>query len=237
MKIRGSGGTRARRFIVVAVEAARRDPEPPRGASRSSSPRGPLQDHSPPPHNAPQATIGADFSSKALTVDDRPVMLQLWDTAGQERFMSLGPAFYRGADAAILVFDVNSTKSFEDVETWRNDFLTHTRGQQRAGDPNRFPFVILGNKIDLDGGASRQVDARAAEQWCAARGGLPYFEVSAKEDTRVEEAFLEATRLAIQNKPAETAAAAPVPSLIDMNAGPGAAGGRQGRPAASQCCS
>lgn len=97
-----------------------------------------------------QATIGADFSSKALTIDDRPVMLQLWDTAGQERFMSLGPAFYRGADAAILVFDVNSTKSFEDIETWRNEFLSHTRGQR--GDPARFPFVVLGNKIDVDGG-------------------------------------------------------------------------------------
>ena len=54
-------------------------------------------------------------------------MLQLWDTAGQERFMSLGPAFYRGADAVILVYDVNSTRSFENLDQWRAEFLNHTQ--------------------------------------------------------------------------------------------------------------
>jgi len=49
--------------------------------------------------------------------------MQLWDTAGQERFQSLGVAFYRGADCCVLVYDVNSSKSFEALDGWRDEFL------------------------------------------------------------------------------------------------------------------
>ncbi len=70
--------------------------------------------------------------------------VQIWDTAGQERFQSLGNSFYRGADCCILVFDVTIQKSFEDLETWRNEFLV----QANVTDPDRFPFVVLGNKVD-----------------------------------------------------------------------------------------
>lgn len=52
---------------------------------------------------------------------------QLWDTAGQERFQSLGVAFYRGADCCVLVYDVNSTKSFEALDSWRDEFLIQVR--------------------------------------------------------------------------------------------------------------
>ncbi len=48
---------------------------------------------------------------------------QIWDTAGQERFQSLGSAFYRGADCCVLVFDVNSGKSFDDLDNWRDEFI------------------------------------------------------------------------------------------------------------------
>ena len=64
-----------------------------------------------------KATIGADFLSKEVVIDEKHVSLQLWDTAGQERFQSLGMAFYRGADACILVFDITNQKSFESIVT------------------------------------------------------------------------------------------------------------------------
>jgi Ras-related protein Rab-7A len=53
--------------------------------------------------NQYKATIGADFLTKDITIDDRVVTMQIWDTAGQERFQSLGVAFYRGADCCVLV--------------------------------------------------------------------------------------------------------------------------------------
>jgi small GTP-binding protein len=69
---------------------------------------------------------------------------QIWDTAGQERFQSLGVAFYRGADACVLVFDTTAPKSFESLETWKAEFLA----QAAPSEPESFPFVVLGNKID-----------------------------------------------------------------------------------------
>ena len=53
--------------------------------------------------NQYKATIGADFLTKEVMIEDKLVTMQIWDTAGQERFQSLGVAFYRGADACVLV--------------------------------------------------------------------------------------------------------------------------------------
>jgi Ras-related protein Rab-7A len=124
-------------------------------------------------------------------VDDRVVTMQLWDTAGQERFQSLGVAFYRGADCCVLVYDVNSSKSFEALDGWRDEFLVQVSAslpgiwpasgslegesirlrktvwgktttaaeldeslmltdQASPHDPENFPFVVLGNKIDME---------------------------------------------------------------------------------------
>ena len=63
--------------------------------------------------------------------------IKLWDTAGQERFQSLGVAFYRGADCCVLVYDVNNSKSFDTLDSWRDEFLIHASPR----DPDNFPFV------------------------------------------------------------------------------------------------
>ena len=79
-------------------------------------------------------------------VDDRLVTMQIWDTAGQERFQSLGVAFYRGADCCVLVYDVTAPQTFKSLDSWRDEFLI----QASPRDPDRFPFVVLGNKVDLE---------------------------------------------------------------------------------------
>merc|ERR1711920_1218412 len=73
--------------------------------------------------NQYKATIGADFLTKEVMVDDRLVTMQIWDTAGQERFQSLGVAFYRGADCCVLVYDVTDAKPFESLTGWKEEFL------------------------------------------------------------------------------------------------------------------
>lgn len=127
-------------------------------------------------NSAYRATIGADFWTKEVGIfralglwslfdspehtdfspnskpkvyiaeEDRTVSIQIWDTAGQERFRALGAAFYRGADACVLVFDVTELASFEHIPSWLQDFV------QKGGvaDPSRYPFVLLGNKIDKE---------------------------------------------------------------------------------------
>ncbi|EGG01451.1 uncharacterized protein MELLADRAFT_50103 [Melampsora larici-populina 98AG31] len=160
-----------------------------------------------------KATIGADFLTKEVYIEsepstsqqvtsqpqhqpnpnsDRVVTMQLWDTAGQERFQSLGVAFYRGADCCVLVYDVNSSKSFETLDSWRDEFLI----QASPRDPDNFPFVVLGNKIDVEEG-KRQVSQKRAMSWCQSKGNIPYFETSAKESINVEQSFVAACRNAL----------------------------------------
>lgn len=143
-----------------------------------------------------KATIGADFVTKELQVDDRLVTLQIWDTAGQERFQSLGVAFYRGADCCVLVYDVNVLKSFDNLDNWHNEFLNQASPIQAE----TFPFMLLGNKIDVDGGNSRVVSELKATTWCKSKG-IPYFETSAKEDYCIDTAFLSIARTALKNQP------------------------------------
>lgn len=95
------------------------------------------------------------LSSKALlfTVNNCIFFFQIWDTAGQERFQSLGVAFYRGADCCVLVYDVTAPTTFKTMDSWRDEFLI----QASPRDPENFPFVVLGNKIDLE---NRQVSVQ-----------------------------------------------------------------------------
>ncbi|XP_052117677.1 ras-related protein Rab7-like [Arachis duranensis] len=96
---------------------------------------------------------------------------QIWDTTGQERFNSLGAAFYRGADCCVLVYDVNAHNTFDTLNNWHDEFIK----QADLNDHKAFPFVLLGNKVDVDGGNSRKVTEKKAREWCASRGNLPYF--------------------------------------------------------------
>ncbi|GMH51493.1 hypothetical protein TrLO_g13028 [Triparma laevis f. longispina] len=141
-----------------------------------------------------KATIGADFLTKEIMVDDKLVTLQIWDTAGQERFQSLGVAFYRGADACMLTYDITNPKSFDSLDSWRQEFLV----QAGPTDEDNFPFVVLGNKVDKE--AERRVGKSKAAQWCKSKGGdapVPHMQTSAKEAVQVEAAFLEAAKLAL----------------------------------------
>jgi len=144
--------------------------------------------------NQYKATIGADFLTKEVMVDDRLVTMQVWDTAGQERFQSLGVAFYRGADCCVLVYDVTAPKTFDDLETWRDEFLV----QGSHSDKDNFSFVVIGNKVDLEN--NRQVTQKKAANWCASQGNIPYFETSAKEAINVEQAFQAIAKAALKKE-------------------------------------
>merc|ERR1719253_13853 len=141
-------------------------------------------------------------------IDDKLVTLQIWDTAGQERFQSLGVAFYRGADSRVLVHDITDAKSFENLESWMDEFLAHAAPR----NAENFPFAVLGNKADLS--AKRQVSASKAKNWCASKGDIPFFETSAKEAVNVEQAF----QTIAKNALAQEAANKPIfiPDAIDL---------------------
>ncbi|UYV80920.1 RAB6B [Cordylochernes scorpioides] len=88
-----------------------------------------------------QATIGIDFLSKTMYLEDRTVRLQLWDTAGQERFRSLIPSYIRDSTVAVVVYDITNANSFHQTSKWIDDVRTE-RG-------NDVIIMLVGNKTDL----------------------------------------------------------------------------------------
>jgi len=145
--------------------------------------------------NSYKATIGADFFSKTVEVDDKEVILQIWDTAGQERYHSLGPSFFKGSDACVLVYDVTNQESFDALTVWVEQFQKGVGiVDQSITDSDEFIFVVLGNKSDLEG--ERQVSTDTAKEYCE-KNGFQFFETSAKSGSCVEDAFNYITRKGI----------------------------------------
>lgn len=124
------------------------------------------------------STVGAAFLTK--TLPELNVKFEIWDTAGQERYHSLAPMYYRGAAAAIIVYDITNPDSFNRAKSW-------VRELQRQGNPNMI-MALAGNKADLEG--QRAVAADEAQAY-AAENGLYFLETSAKTAANVSELFLE----------------------------------------------
>jgi Ras-related protein Rab-6A len=126
-----------------------------------------------------QATIGIDFLSKTMYLEDRTVRLQLWDTAGQERFRSLIPSYIRDSSVAVVVYDVSNRASFNNTAKWVEDV--------RAERGNDVVICLVGNKTDL-GNDKRQVSTEEGEER-AKKDNLLFMEVSAKAGYNVKSLF------------------------------------------------
>mmetsp|Transcript_30549 Transcript_30549/g.65414 ORF Transcript_30549/g.65414 Transcript_30549/m.65414 type:complete len:211 (-) Transcript_30549:113-745(-) len=158
-----------------------------------------------------ESTIGAAFLTQTVCLNDTTVKFEIWDTAGQERFQSLGVAFYRGADCCVLVYDVNVAKTFENLNSWKDEFLI----QAGPREPDKFPFVVIGNKIDKEG--QRVVTTKRANSWCQTAGDIPLFETSAKESINVEQAFQTIARNALKQETSEDPSDLFLPETINYN--------------------
>ena len=87
-------------------------------------------------------TLGAAFASKSIQVKNQNVMLQIWDTAGQERFRVFTPMYYRGAQAALVVYSIKDEDSFNEVDYWVRNI--------RENNGSTVSLYLVGNKSDLD---------------------------------------------------------------------------------------
>lgn len=128
--------------------------------------------------NTYQATIGIDFLSKTMYLEDRTVRLQLWDTAGQERFRSLIPSYIRDSSVAVVVYDITNRASFQNTSKWVDDV--------RAERGNDVIIVLVGNKTDLND--KRQVTTEEAEKR-AQEFNVMFIETSAKAGHNVKTLF------------------------------------------------
>jgi len=135
-------------------------------------------------------TIGASFLMKNMQIDETKIKLQIWDTAGQERFRSLAPMYYRGASAALLVYDLTSAQSFGKVKEWVNEL--------RLNVPEDIIMVVVGNKVDR-AESHRQLQSEVGQEY-AKSVGAAFAEVSAKTKQGIDEVFQDIAIKLVQNK-------------------------------------
>jgi len=138
------------------------------------------------------ATIGAAFMKKDVVLNGYRIVLQIWDTAGQERFRSMAPMYYRGAHAAILVFDVTSQETFEKVGGWVDEL------QDNAGED--IILVVAANKCDLvQSGSSGSVAMKEANDY-AKHIRAQLFETSALTGKGIEPLFAHVCQSLLKNE-------------------------------------
>lgn len=123
------------------------------------------------------ATIGVDYRTKSILAAGKWFRLRIWDTAGQERYRTLTRGYYRGAQGAVLVYDVADAASFDALPTWLDELAAF------CGEPAPVRLVV-GNKTDKE----RVVRAEDAKAF-AARADALYAECSARDGAGVGAAF------------------------------------------------
>ena len=129
------------------------------------------------------ATIGIDFKTKTLNINNQEIKLKIWDTAGQERFRNITTQYYKGADGIVLVYDVTDEASYEKIRDWMEQILSNTQ-QEEIG------LVLLGNKCDMEPRTvTEEMGKKMAEEL-----KVNYFETSALTGQGIKEAFEQLTR-------------------------------------------
>lgn len=121
-------------------------------------------------------TLGVDFLSTKRNIMDNEIEFLIWDTAGQEYYDSITRRYYKGANAAIIVFAVDNLESFNSVEKWK-DKITSECG--------KIPIYLVMNKIDLENHIVKQSDLEKKSQQIK----IPYYSISVKENKNVEMLF------------------------------------------------
>ena len=134
------------------------------------------------------SSIGVDFKSKQIEIDDKLIKLQIWDTADHEKFRTITTSYYKSAHAIIILYDITEQSSFDHINNWMIEIDKFAKqGVLR---------IIVGNKKDLE--SKRQVSTKDAES-LADKYGIKFMEVSAKDNTNIEALFLDIVKRLLEN--------------------------------------
>ena len=135
-----------------------------------------------------RATVGVEFGTKNILINNKKIKIQIWDTAGQERYRSITSAYYKGAKGALIVYDITRKATFNNIDKWISDLKLN-------GDKD-ICIVILGNKSDLND--KREITTEEginkSEQFKTA-----FLETSALNGDNIGKAFEELIQQIIQN--------------------------------------
>ena len=130
-------------------------------------------------------TVGFEFFTFNIKINDKCIKLQIWDTCGQEIYRSLISSFYRNCTLAMMVYSIDNENNFNNLEIWLNEIKTQS-------NPDVKIFVI-GNKSDLED--KRVIHFEQGENFCR-ENKLNYFiETSAKTGLNAKNVFIQAAKL------------------------------------------
>ena len=93
-------------------------------------------------------TLGIELYKKEVTIDEKQYLYRIWDTCGQERFRSLSKTYFRNSDGIMLLFDLNSTNSFDNLNSW---FVSI-----KDSGAEDIPLILVGTKCDLEANVSEE---------------------------------------------------------------------------------
>ena len=132
-------------------------------------------------------TIGVDLQYKVLDINGKKVKYLIWDTAGEDRMKTMTYAYYRGCHVVLIVYDVTSKKSFENVTTWVEcvDKFAKTNVLR----------ILVGNKTDLE---EKRVISKEEGKKLAEENGLKFYEISAKTMNGLVEMFEDVAKEYVQ---------------------------------------
>ncbi|MFW9880931.1 MAG: Rab family GTPase [Candidatus Thorarchaeota archaeon] len=139
-------------------------------------------------------TIGADFSVKNVEVDGRKVTLRIWDFAGEDRFRVLFPAFVKGANGGIFMYDTTQYSSLSQIKDWLSIFEYFVSNKKL-----KIPVIMVGGKTDIVG--KRSVNSETAEKLSNNYDLAGYFECSSKTGYNVEQIFEFIAKIMVEKKP------------------------------------
>ena len=131
------------------------------------------------------ATVGFEFFTFNLKLNNKIIKLQIWDTCGQELYRSLITNFYRNSSLAIIVYAVNSQESFNDVEMWLRELRTHSGPDIKV--------ILIGNKIDLE--SERKISKEQGERFAKENKINIFVETSAKTGINAQKTFIDVADL------------------------------------------
>ena len=129
-------------------------------------------------------TVGFEFVSFNVRVEDKNIKLQIWDTCGQEVYRSLISSFYRSASLAIIVYSIDSEDSFNNLEKWLNDIKTQSNPDIK--------IFLIGNKADLED--KRKISKEIGEKYCNDHKLSFFIETSAKTGFNVQNVFIQVAK-------------------------------------------
>ena len=125
-----------------------------------------------------KSTVGVEFGSKKLKIENSLIKLQIWDTAGEERYRAITSAYYKGSKGCFIVYDITNPQSFEDIQKWYEEII-------RSGDKG-VSVILVGNKCDLEN--ERKITKEMGKNK-AKEMNCPFYETSALNNTMIEEVF------------------------------------------------